>query len=106
MLRLGTGRAASKGEFVNVRFEECVFELIGTLRKLSAPLEQGGVPHEPGGGIAVFLHAENADSTHTSLTCDIDVIIRREDLPQVVAIAEEHGFRFPALGRDGHTARQ
>lgn len=42
----------------------------------------------------MFLHVENADSTHSSLTRDIDVMIRRADLPRVVAIAEEHGFRF------------
>jgi hypothetical protein len=88
------GNAASRREFVNVLFEERVFELIGTLHKLSLPLEQAGVPHELVGGLAVFLHVENADSTHSSLTRDIDLMIRRDDLPRVVAIAEEHGFRF------------
>jgi hypothetical protein len=86
--------AASKREFVNVLFEERVFELIGTLRELSVPLEQAGVPHELVGGLAVFLHVENADSTHSSLTRDIDVMIRRDDLSRVVAIAEDQGFRF------------
>lgn len=88
------GNAAAKREFVNVLFEERVFELIGTLQKLSQPLEQAGVPHELVGGLAVFLHVENADSTHSSLTRDIDVLIRRDDLPLVVAIAEQQGFRF------------
>jgi len=86
--------AASKREFVNVLFEERVFELIGTLQKLSLPLEQAGVPHELVGGLAVFLHVENADSTHSSLTRDIDIMIQREDLPRVVAVAEGHGFRY------------
>lgn len=45
-------------------------------------------------GLAVFLHVENADSTHSSLTRDIDILILRDDLARVVAIAEEHGFRF------------
>lgn len=88
------GNAATKREFVNILFEERLFELIGTLQKLSLPLEQAGVQHELVGGLAVFLHVENADSTHSSLTRDVDVMIRREDLPRVVAIAEEHGFRF------------
>lgn len=88
------GNAASKREFVNLLFEERVFELIGTLQKLTVPLEQAGVPHELVGGLAVFLHVENADSTHSSLTRDIDVLIRRDDLARVVAIAEGHGFRF------------
>jgi hypothetical protein len=86
--------AASKREFVNILFEERVFELMGTLQELSLPLEQAGVPHELVGGLAVFLHVENADSTHSSLTRDIDIMIRRTDLPRVVAIADDHGFRF------------
>ncbi|MBM3753877.1 MAG: nucleotidyltransferase family protein [Acidobacteria bacterium] len=86
--------AASKREFVNVFFEQRVFELIGTLQKLSTPLEDAGVQHELVGGLAVFLHVENADSTHSSLTRDIDVMIRREDLPRIVEIAEASGFRF------------
>jgi hypothetical protein len=46
------------------------------------------------GGLAVFLHVENADSTHSPLTRDIDIMIDREDLPRVISIAGEHGFRF------------
>ena len=106
------GNAAAKREFVNVLFEERVFELIGTLQKLSQPLEQAGVPHELVGGLAVFLHVENADSTHSSLTRDIDVMIRRDDLPRVIAIAEQHHFRFRhsagvdmLLYGDTHSAR-
>ncbi len=86
--------AASKREFVNILFEERVFELIGTLQKLSAPLEDASIPHELVGGLAVFLHVENADSTHSSLTRDIDVMVRRDDLPRVIEIAEANGFRF------------
>lgn len=88
------GNAASKREFVNVLFEERVFELIGTLQKLAVPLENAGVPHELVGGLAVFLHVENADSTHSSLTRDIAVMIERADLARVVEIAEMNGFRF------------
>ena len=83
--------AASRREFVHILFEERVFELIGTLQELSLPLEQAGVPHELVGGLAVFLHVENADSTHSSLTRDIDVMIRRDDLQRVVAIKRERG---------------
>jgi hypothetical protein len=88
------GNAAVRREFVNVLFEERVFELIGTLQQLSLPLEQAGVLHELVGGLAVFLHVENADSTHSSLTRDIDIMIRRSDLADVIAISEKHGFRF------------
>jgi hypothetical protein len=86
--------AASHREFVNVLFEERGFELIGTLQRLSVPLELEGVPYELVGGLAVFLHVENVDSQHSSLTRDIDLMIRRQDLARVVAVGEAHGFRF------------
>ena len=88
------GDAASKREFVNVLFEERLFELIGTLQKLSLLLDHTGIPHKLVGGLDVFLHVENADSTHSSLTRGIDILIRRDDLSRVVAIAEELGFRY------------
>jgi hypothetical protein len=87
-------KAAARREFVNILFEERVFELIGTFQRLADPLEQAGIPHELVGGLAVFLHVEDADSTHSSLTRDIDLLIRRTDLPRVIAVAEENGFRF------------
>ena len=52
------------------------------------------MPHELVGGPAVFLHVENADATHSSPTRDIDILIRRDDLPRVIAIGESNGFRF------------
>lgn len=64
------GNAASKREFVNILFEERVFELVGTLQKLSLPLEQAGVPHELVGGLGVPLCREcrldalDVDSRH------------------------------------------
>jgi hypothetical protein len=102
--------AASKREFVNILFEQRVFELIGTLQKLSLPLEQADVPHELVGGLAVFLHVENADSTHSSLTRDIDLMIQRNDLPRVVEIAKRQGFRHSSgldmlLFGDANSAR-
>lgn len=90
--------AAQKGEFVNILFEQRVFELVGTLQKLAGPLTDAMVPHELVGGLAVFIHVENSDATHSTLTRDIDVMIRRSDLPKVIEIAQEHGFRFRHSG--------
>ncbi|MCX6593216.1 MAG: hypothetical protein NTZ56_17000 [Acidobacteria bacterium] len=86
--------AAERGEFVHLMFEQRVFDLVGTLKKFSDPLQQAGVPHEVIGGLAVFIHVEHADSTHSSLTRDIDVLIRRADLDRVIAVAGQHGFRY------------
>jgi len=53
-----------------------------------------GVPHELIGGLAVLIHVEEADPEHSTLTRDVDLMIRRSDLERVVDIATLHGFRF------------
>ena len=40
------------------------------------------------------VFVENADSTHSSLTRDIDLMIQREDLGKVIEAAAGCGFRF------------
>ncbi len=87
-------QAAQKGEFVNLVFEQRLFDLIGTLHKFTEPLAAANIPHEVVGGLAVLIHVEEADPEHSVLTRDIDLMIRRSDLPRVIEIAERNGFRF------------
>ncbi len=87
-------QAAAKGEFVNILFEQRLFDLVGTLQTLSEPLADAGIAHELIGGLAVFIHVENADATHSSLTRDIDLLVRRSELPKVIEVAERSGFRY------------
>jgi len=103
-------QAAGKGELVNLVFEQRLFDLIGLLHKIADPLMSEDVPHEVVGGLAVLIHVEEADPAHSMLTRDIDLMIRRPDLPRVVEIAGRHGFRFRhAAGVDmllyGHAER-
>jgi hypothetical protein len=86
--------AAAKGEAVNLMFEERLFGLVGVLHKITDPLMAEGVPHELVGGLAVLVHVEAADPTHSVLTRDIDLMIRRSDLERVKEIASQNGFRF------------
>jgi len=86
--------AASKGEAVNLAFEERLFDLVGVLRKITAPLMAAGVPHELIEGLAVLVHVEEADPEHSTLTRDVDLMIRRTDLESVIEIASRNGFRF------------
>lgn len=86
--------AAAKGEFVNLVFEQRLFELIGTLHQISEALQSEGVPHAVVGGLAVLIHVEAADPTHSMLTRDVDLLIRRKDLDRVKNIAARHGFLF------------
>jgi hypothetical protein len=85
---------AAKGEAVNILFEERLFNLVGVLQKIAEPLSEAGVPYEVVGGLAVLIHVEEADPTHSVLTRDVDILISRSDLERVVAVAESRGFRF------------
>ncbi len=85
---------ASKGEAVNLVFEERLFNLVGILYKITDPLAVANIPHEVIGGLAVLIHVEEADPAHSVLTRDVDLLIRRSDLEKVIVVAESQGFRF------------
>ena len=85
---------ASKGEAVNLVFEERLFNLVGILQKIADPLTEASIPHEVIGGLAVLIRVEEAEPAHSVLTRDVDILIRRSDLERVIAVAESQGFRF------------
>lgn len=85
---------ASKGEAVNLMFEERLLNLVDVLQKITEPLTAAAVPHEVIGGLAVLIHVEEADPTHSMLTRDVDILIARSDLRRTIAAAELQGFRF------------
>jgi hypothetical protein len=86
--------AVAKGEAVNLVFEERLFNLVGILQKIADSLTAAGIPYELVGGLAVLIHVEEADPTHSVLTRDVDILVNRSDLERVVAVAESQGFRF------------
>jgi len=85
---------AAKGEVVNLVFEERLFNLVGILHRITDPLRAANIPYEVVGGLAVLIHVEAVDPTHSVLTRDVDIMIRRSDLDKVMAVAESQGFRF------------
>lgn len=85
---------ASKGQVINVVFEERLFNLVGILQRIAEPLAAAGIPYEVVGGLAVLVYVEEADPEHSVLTRDVDILISRSDLDRVIAVAESRGFRF------------
>lgn len=85
---------ARRGEVVNLMFEERLFDLVGVLHRITDPLMAENVPHELIGGMAVLVHVEEADPGQSTLTRDVDLMIRRSDLERVKEIALRQGFRF------------
>lgn len=86
--------AAHKGEVVNLVFEERLFNLVGILQKIAGPFGEANISYEVVGGLAVLIHVEEADPTHSVLTRDVDILISRSDLERAVAAAKSGGFRF------------
>ncbi len=86
--------AATKGEAVNILFEEWLFGLVGIMHKITGALATEAIPYEVVGGLAVLIHVEEANPEHTTLTRDVDLMIRRADLERLKEMAYLHGFRF------------
>lgn len=84
--------AARKREAVNTLFEERLFELVGILHRISSALDAEHIAHEVIGGLAVLIHVEEADPEHATLTRDVDLMVRREDLERAAAIVERVGL--------------
>jgi len=85
--------AAEKGEAVNILFEERLYDLVRVLHKITEALTSEGIPHELIDGLAVLVHVEEADPKHSTLTRDVDLIVR-EDLERIKLAAAKNGFRF------------
>jgi hypothetical protein len=46
------------------------------------------------GGLAVLIHVEAANPEHATLTRDVDLMLRREDLERIKTAAAKNGFCF------------
>ena len=56
------------GEAVNVVFEERLSRLVSILHRVAMPLAQERIDYELVGGLAVFVHVEEADPEHSKLS--------------------------------------
>ena len=86
--------AANRGEAVNTLFEERLFSLVGVLHRVAESLSAADIPYEVVGGLAVLIHVEEASPENTTLTRDVDLMIRRADLERVKTAVARDGFRF------------
>ncbi len=85
---------AARGGAVNTLFEERLFNLVGILHKITDGLTAENIPYEVIGGLAVLIHVEEANPEFTSLTRDVDLMVRRSDLDRIKLAAARNGFRF------------
>jgi hypothetical protein len=62
------------------------------LRRTVAALEAGGVPYAVAGGHAVAAWVSRVDEAAVRNTQDVDILLRRADLPGAIAAMSQAGF--------------
>jgi hypothetical protein len=85
---------AEKGRSINILFEQRLFALVGTLEKITGPLESAKLAYEVIGGMAVMIQVNRVEPSAVRNTKDIDIMIYRADLDRIKEVAETHGFTF------------
>jgi Uncharacterised nucleotidyltransferase len=74
------------------RMERAVAKVRERLLRATAALNQAGVPYAVVGGNAVASWVATVDEGAVRNTRDIDLLVRRTDLPAIVAALEQAGF--------------
>lgn len=85
---------ATKGEAINLMFEERLFGLVEILHKVADMFAAEGIPYEIVGGMAVAMQIERVDRDQVMLTRDVDLMIDRSDFEKVKDAAPRHGFHY------------
>jgi len=76
------------------RMERAVEKIQERLERTATTLEQAGIPYAIIGGNAVRAWVAQADEAAVRTTRDVDILLRRSDLPAAVAAMEGAGFVF------------
>jgi hypothetical protein len=74
------------------RMERAVAKVRQHLLRATAPLNQAGTPYAFVGGHAVASWVASVDEGAVRNTRDIDLLVRRDDLPALTAALEKAGF--------------
>ena len=83
-----------QGPFSVDRMVKAVEKVRDRLFRTTAALEAAGVPYAVAGGNAVALWVSRVDEAAVRNTQDVDVLIRRDDLPRARSAMESAGFIY------------
>lgn len=81
------------GPFALERVFRAVDKLHERLCRTARALDDAGIPYAVAGGNAVANWVSRVDEAAVRFTQDIDILLRREDLPAAIAALETAGFR-------------
>jgi hypothetical protein len=76
------------------RMERAVEKVRDRLLRAAGALEQAGVPYAVAGGNAVAAWVSRVDEAAVRNTQDVDILIRREDLPATIEAMSKAGFVY------------
>lgn len=76
------------------RMERAVEKVRERARRAASVLEEAGIPYAVAGGNAVRNWVVQVDEAAIRNTADVDILVRREDLPAVIAAMTAAGFRY------------
>lgn len=79
---------------VNSFFEERVEKLFDFASLVEKMFASAGLEYRMVGGLATYFYVEEAAPDAGRLTRDIDIAVRREDLPKIQEAAERFGLRY------------
>ncbi len=82
------------GGMVNAVFEEKVYHLVGVLSRIADVFASENIPYELIGGLAVLAHVQDVAPDEERTTKDVDLMINRANLDEIITAAAKHGFRF------------
>jgi hypothetical protein len=85
---------STKGEAINLMFEERLFGLVEMVHKVADMFTAEGIPYEIIGGMAVAMQIELVDRDQVMLTRDVDLMIDRSDFERIREAAPRHGFHY------------
>lgn len=76
------------------RWEQAVEMVYDRVRKVAATLDRHGLSYQVVGGLAVAAWVHSSDPEAVRATRDVDLVVRREDLPAIQAVLEKEGYRY------------
>jgi hypothetical protein len=84
--------------------ENAVENVRRRLLRAAAALDAAGVPYAVTGGNAIAAWVSRVDESAVRNTRDVDILLRRDDLPAAISAMEKAGFvhrRLASLGKTG-----
>lgn len=80
--------------FVNTFFEGRLHDLFNLAARVEKAFGAAGIEYRVVGGLAAYLYVEEAEADAGRLTKDIDIVVRRGDLPRIAEAVEPFGLEY------------